>query len=70
MKHKIWLELPLHDQKEHARLATKVLHKLGFNEHVKIEHSGRGYYLTLNEAGEFLELEDNGHWFDLDFVSR
>lgn len=70
MKHKIWIELPEHDQEEHARLATIVLHKLGYNEAVKIDWTGERYDLTLNEAGEFIELADNGHWFDLYFCAH
>lgn len=72
MKHKVWIELPNHDHETHAALATKMLHKLGFNESVDIwwNESKRLYCLTTNSSGEFLQLNDHGHWFDLDFIAK
>jgi hypothetical protein len=28
------------------------------------------YALTTSEAGTFIVLSDNGHWFDLDYIGR
>lgn len=73
MKHKIWLELPKDiDTEIHAALATKVLHKLGYNECVAVWWNDRQqqYCLTINAEDEFLALQDHGHWFDLDFMAK
>lgn len=74
-KHEVWVELQNRSNEYNdgaATLATKMLHKLGYNESVKIEWSKRKdvYLLTINSAGEFLELPDGGHWFDLDFIAK
>ncbi len=70
MKNKVWIELPNSNHEVNAGLATKMLHKLGYNESVSISATKGIYYLILNAAGEFLELANNGHWFDLDFISE
>ncbi len=69
-KYKVWLELPNENHQRNAFLATNMLHKLGYNKSVTIKHVNDKYYLTLNSAGEFLELADNGHWFDLEFINK
>ncbi len=74
MSNKIWIELEAGDTDRvaNAELATRVLHKLGFNESVKFwwDENKNQYGLTINGAGEFLTLSDNGHWFNLDFAAE
>lgn len=76
-KTRVWIELPkmagasVERQTDIAVKGTVMLHKLGFNEHVAFWWNGRKNVLclTLNEAEEFMELPDNGHWFNLNFIA-
>ena len=53
-----------------ADLATKLLRKMGI-PHAKFFYSDRKccYCYSDNAAGSFLYLSDDGHWFNLDFLS-
>lgn len=76
---RVWMELdrPENDEQGHARAAalTRLLAKLGFQPRKGGEtvwwwpEKGR-YCFTLDEAGGFVEAGDNGHWFNLDYLSR
>ena len=75
MTNRIWIELERTpgEQEIIAELASKVLLKLGFNEYVKFWWSDKKkcYCLTTGGPdGSFLELEDDGHWFNLDFAAK
>ncbi len=69
MTNRIWIELDKSTSEEHAQkqcdLANKVLKKLGF-KHYEFFPGKRGYCLVKDEAGGYIELADNGHWFNLD----
>lgn len=76
MANKIWIELAKPTSKEHAEeqcaLANKMLKKLGFKHYeffVDFDWAYR-YSLVKDEAGGFVELADNGHWFNLDIAAR
>ena len=72
---RIWFELELDPDQEvcdtRAKLATNILRKFGDSISVFWYNQTKGCYcLTLDEAGGFVELEDNGHWFNLDHLGR
>ena len=72
---RIWFELELDPDQEvcdtRAKLATNILRKIGDSISVFwYNRTKGGYCLTLDEAGGFVELEDNGHWFNLDHLGR
>ena len=74
MANRIWIELEKTpgEQEVIAEQATKVLHKLGYGECVAFwwNDKKKCYCLTLNAADEFLTLDDDGHWFNLDFAAK
>lgn len=71
---RVWIELdrPTSDEEGHlrAQLASTMLTRLGspikqtFWWHEKKEC----YCVTLDTGGSYQELQDNGHWFNLDFL--
>ena len=71
MKYKVWIELPEHNQKAHAELATNMLHRCGYNQSVKIwwNEKKQQYCLRTGGPGDFIELPDKGHWFDLELMA-
>ncbi len=74
---RVWIELePATDCKEgdiRAARANDMLKRLG----VTIPTNGVFWYnartgmycVTIDSGGSFLECTDNGHWFNLDFLS-
>lgn len=60
-----------------AALMSAMLEKLGYMPDYKGKrvfwHPGtrqRCYCITIDEAGGFYEMRDNGHWFNLDVFAR
>lgn len=72
-KSRVWLALELSGDadtnKQRAAQLTFLLHKLGVPDYVRVWVGERGYCLTTDASGSFLELVDNGHWFDLDALA-
>jgi len=77
-KRKVWIELEskglFTDEQRHEITVrgNVMLRKLGYNQSVVFWWNERKkcYCLTMNETEEFLELPDNGHWFDLNFIAK
>ena len=72
---RIWLELELDPDQEvcntRAALATNVLRRLGNTISDFWYNQTKGCYcFTSASDGGFTELEDNGHWFNLDYLGR
>lgn len=62
---RIWIELEKDDNmKLHAENATKLLQLIKIDTH-KIQVRGDNYALVNMADGTYLELVDNGHWFNL-----
>lgn len=74
MSDRVWIELERTAGEEEviAEKATKMLHKLGFSESVKFWWSEKNYRycLTVDPSGHFIQLDDDGHWFNLDFIAE
>ena len=82
MNNRIWIELDkgsddlsdealLSFRSEQCRLANIMLKRLGFEDmefFVSDKKPNHRYCLIIDSAGQFLELTDRGHWFDLDFI--
>lgn len=70
---RIWIELDKQKDEAHAEeqcaLANKVLKKLGF-KHYEFWVGKRGYCLTKDEAGGYLDCPERGHWFNLDYAAK
>lgn len=76
MGNRIWIELerPANNSLGHARaeLASRMLVRLGSNikDAFWWNEEKQTYCITLDVGGSYQELEDNGHWFNLDFLGR
>ena len=78
MKNKIWIELDMAVDKEHAllqcTLANRMLQKLGIdNQEFWVGDGSRGWYnLSIDIANDsgYIECTDRGHWFNLDFLAK
>jgi len=72
---KVWIEIEKGADKainhERAEKFSELLAKLGspsevwYNENERVQK----YCLTVDGAGGFVELNDSGHWFNLDNLS-
>jgi len=73
MSNRIWIELDKPKSEEHAQkqceLANKMLVKLGITT-MHFWAGKRGYNITTDSAGSFLECSDRGHWFNLDHIAQ
>jgi hypothetical protein len=75
---KIWIELPkaetLEERQEICDKANKVLNKLGVDGEVfapnETKTQSTQYIHIQDSAGSFTALEDNGQWFNLDYLSK
>lgn len=57
--------------KARAELATTLLRKLGDPITAFWWHeTDAKYCVTLDSAGSYLSLSDNGHWFNLDYMGK
>ena len=74
---RIWIELDkansFEEAQENCKLANKALVKLGINKKIcfdvrQIKH--RQTYVFYLDGFMFEELEDNGKWFDLDYLAK
>ena len=79
MKNRIWIELERDKSAdcdkintERAELATEMLRKLGIAGKDIIWWNERKlrFCVTIDSAGGYQEMADNGHWFNLDFLGR
>ena len=70
---RIWLEIERDADKlvnhERAEKFTNLLVKLGSTNQIWFSEAVNQYCVVTDEAGSFLELDDNGHWFNLDGLS-
>ena len=66
----IWLEIERGTDKDvnhdRAEKFTNLLVKLGSTKQIWFNEAVNQYCVVTDEAGSFLELDDNGHWFNLD----
>jgi hypothetical protein len=75
MSDKVWIELPRPESQERgeelAIKANRLLNKLG-TDSVKFywDHEDRYWWLILNNDSGYITLSDNGHWFDLDRITK
>jgi len=72
---RIWLELAVSDNietmRENALKATKIIYKLNPHMGIKIEViENKGYILASLDNSGYLELVDNGHWFDMELLLK
>ena len=72
---KIWIELErdadstVNDHR--ANLANKLLRKAGATyDHYWWNERTSSYCVNIDSGGSFLECDDDGHWFNLDFLAR
>lgn len=76
MTNRIWIEIerPKTDAEgiERARLATALLAKLGIVRANAIwwNVNRRNYCYVTDDSGSYLELNDGGHWFNLDYLAK
>ena len=70
---KVWIEIERDANKsinhERAGKLTDLLANLGSTKEVWFNEGINQYCLVTDKAGGFFELEDNGHWFNLDGFS-
>lgn len=71
----VWIEIELTDSEEtnvkNAEKFTALLHKLGIASYQRIEWNQKNYvYELFDQANGFIELADQGHFFNLDFLSK
>jgi hypothetical protein len=61
---------------ERAQALTRMLHRLGILPQMKnivwwdTSERRKGYCWTLDEAGSYVEANDHGHWYNLDWLGR
>jgi hypothetical protein len=71
---KIWIELERGteaEMKQRAEKANKLLQKINPRLGVQFLALGdRGYVLDSTDGSGYLELTNNGHWFNLDILIR
>jgi hypothetical protein len=69
----IWLEIERGADKlvnhDRAEKFTNLLVKLGSTKQIWFSEAVNQYCVVTDEAGSFLELDDNGYWFNLDELS-
>jgi|TARA_R110000803_G_scaffold3237_4_gene11043 hypothetical protein len=67
---RVWLEIERDADEainhERAEKLTNLLSKLGSTKEVWFNETAKHYCIVTDEAGSFVELTDNGHWFNLD----
>lgn len=73
-KNRVWIELERDSDdavcEARAVALGRLLHKLGAApDRVWWDSRSRRYSLTIDDAGSFVTLDDNGHWFNLDKLS-
>lgn len=70
---KVWIEIEKGADKainhERAEKFTNLLVRLGSQNKIWFSERVNQYCITTDEAGSFLELDDSGHWFNLDNLS-
>jgi hypothetical protein len=71
----VWIEIEYTDsnKKNHANAEkfTKLLHKLGIAKYQRVEFNEEKFvYELFDQADGFLELADQGHYFNLDFLIK
>ena len=57
------------NNKTRAALATNMIRRLGSQSEFTFSEE-KWVYLFVREGGEFSELSENGHWFNLEFFGR
>lgn len=79
VKNAVWIELPLKNQdgtgplpieerREHARLATLMMRRLGVDEGYEFAVDVNGEYWWGGPMGGW-RLREGGHWFNLEALS-
>jgi len=75
---RIWLELdpPANNQEGHDRAAalTRMLRRLGIDHGPNRNacwwnERKQRYCFTLDASGTFVEANDHGHWYNLDYLA-
>lgn len=68
---RVWIEIENHANEkvneERAKLATNLIQRLGSKSTIDYHE---GFYILRRDDGEFTKLQDNGHWFNLEFFGR
>ena len=76
---KVWIEIKRSDDKEEnqkrAKLFTNMIHRLRGRDDVRsavwwCEEKNRFAYSANTDDHDFLILNDDGHWFNLDLFGR
>lgn len=74
---RVWIELEKPTSLEHAKLQCELTNRMlkrlkcnmvffvSYKKHSKLPI----YNIELNDSGMYAECPDNGHWFNLDFLS-
>jgi|TARA_B110000259_G_scaffold53670_2_gene63226 hypothetical protein len=74
----VWIELQKPDEQYTAEEicdnANKMLNKLGISHKAFIPNKGRKYGVDYihqqGNDGSFTYMEDNGHWFNLEYLAK
>jgi|TARA_R100001530_G_C4189740_1_gene121815 phosphoglucomutase len=69
---KVWIELEVDDSPEKtAEAANRMMRRLGFDYDVFWWHEKEGSFCgNQSAAGNYHVLEDNGEWFNLEWLGR
>tara|TARA_R110000772_G_C13310282_1_gene440260 strand:- start:129 stop:371 length:243 start_codon:yes stop_codon:yes gene_type:complete len=75
---RVWIQLEKGTEQQMAKrveLANKLLHRMYGDLWLEIpfprfQSTGGDYILILDASQMYLDLTDDGHWFDLDFFDK